>query len=142
MKVRISFSEVVGKRKSKIEVRIPFSEVVGKRKSKIEVRIPFSEVIRKRKTNIEVRFSFTCVVGKRLAQGYTHLKAWRFFVRRCNVSIVCHSSEQKRNTISFFNIFNIKSETATYHLKHLDFYCSFLCNLLLFLKVFSFCICN
>ena len=51
---------------------IPFSQVVGKRKRKLEVRIPFSHAVGKRKTKLEVRIPFSQVVGKRFALRYTH----------------------------------------------------------------------
>ena len=62
-----------------MDIRISFSRIVGKRKTKMEARIPFTEIVEKRKTTMEVRILFSYFFGKRLALRYAHCK---YFTRK------------------------------------------------------------
>ena len=69
MEIGIPFSNVVGKRKTKIKVQISSFNIVEKRKTKMDVG--------KRKTKMQVSIPFSYVVGKRLSLEYTHCNAPR-----------------------------------------------------------------
>ena len=70
MTIRILFSKLVGKQKTKTEGSNSIFNVVGKRKT--ESRILFSDNVGKRKTKMEVGIPLSYVAGKWLALSYTY----------------------------------------------------------------------